>query len=450
MADEIPEDLAAEVGNKFDPEEHKAAGKAMTDLKKQNFRTVFGGGKGRVAIFVVVLVFLTLVIFSVSTLYSRGKANRLRQAAAQTNADNAVLPPPSVVDGDNTMVTSDDEVRMRAQANSETAKNARANGEAYLAPPVLKDDSHQPQTNGKDDMAAAKPTEANERSARDRLSGVGAAPAPVVENTQAFQEELRQLREFRERIQREQIQPQIFAAMGRDSEGKPLPVFATSTYQVPDRNAAAKNAATAPSATVSSPSASAVMCTSPDIHAGTTVYGTLSYGMNSEDGSKFAIGVIQSGPYAGSKVIGQPQFTDKNVSATFERISVPGRASVAIKAVAIDEVTGRGGIADDVDSHVLARYSQLFVAALATGIGKAASMTTGSTTTTSTTTTVVDTTPMTSQREAKIALGEVGTAFGEDLKRRSDQLKPTITTNPNKGVGFVFLEDVCLNSSAKR
>jgi intracellular multiplication protein IcmE len=114
---------------------------------------------------------------------------------------------------------------------------------------------------------------------------------------------------------------------------------------------------------------------------------------------------------------------------------------MSISALAIREADAKQGVAENIDNHTLERYGSLIFASIASGIGKAASMDTGTTVIYPNGSTVTQQDSMTPKRVAGIAIGEVGTNAAQEI-RKNFNMPTTYSLPANVGVGVFFLNDV--------
>ncbi len=181
------------------------------------------------------------------------------------------------------------------------------------------------------------------------------------------------------------------------------------------------------------------------VKAGTVLFAVLDTAVNSDEKGPI-LATIVSGKFQGSRVVGAFTHSDfqETVIMQFSTISIPKQTkSRAIQAVAIDPDTARTALASDVDHHYFLRYGSLFASSFISGYGKA--ITNQGTTTTSplTGTTTTTTPPLDNKEKFLAALGEVGTAW-------SQQIKPifntpyTVTVDQGTGMGLLFLSDADL------
>ena len=455
------------VGAQFDPDAQREAEKKLKELKKSNMRAVFGGGVGRLSLIFVGIAFATLFTYGAYKIF--GSKNPI---APPPSASSAMIGAPGS-QGADSFPASDQEAEMRRLRNQQQAEEARTSGAAYIAPPVLKEpqtegakDAHQSQSEstaegtGPSAPNAAKGTPEEQRvqlqEQAARQSGSGGARASSAAEMQQREVMLGELRQLRDSLKKDEIMPQILVASGSGWKGEPVRSFATSSYTLPDRTKAVPQAAQA--AANGDVSMSAQSQTSPPLfNAGDACYGFTSISINTDNPGN---DVIASIPVCKGmkdlRVIGKYELKDQAeaISYSFTKLTIPGKGTFPIQAIAINEKTYGTGIADSVDNHYIRRFGVTAVASFVSGMGKAAQIVTGNTTTTSTgvssqTTTVQS--PMTTGRQMKIAAGETAQQIGDELRAQNQNIRPTIIVygpqdkNKSTGIGIVFLSDVVID-----
>lgn len=178
------------------------------------------------------------------------------------------------------------------------------------------------------------------------------------------------------------------------------------------------------------------------IKAGTVLYAVLDTAVNTDEKGPI-LATIVSGKLQGSRVIGAFTHADyqESIIMQFSTLSMPKRTnSMAIQAVAIDPDTARTALATDVDHHYFLRYGSLFASSFISGYGKAITQQGTTTTSPLTGTTTTTTPPLDNKEKFLAALGEVGTAW-------SQQIKPifntpyTVYVDQGTGIGLLFLSD---------
>lgn len=178
------------------------------------------------------------------------------------------------------------------------------------------------------------------------------------------------------------------------------------------------------------------------IKAGTVLFAVLDTAVNSDEKGP-VLATVVSGKFQGSKVVGAFTHQDQQESVIiqFSSMSIPKRSkSIAVQAVAIDPDTARTALASDVNHHYFLRYGSLFASAFVSGYGKA--ITNQGTTTTSplTGTTTTTTPPLDNQEKLLAAIGEVGTAWAQQVKPIFNT-PYTVTVDQGTGLGLLFLSD---------
>lgn len=435
------------VGSQFDPDSQREVEKKMKDLKKSNLRSVFGGGIGRLSLFIVGFAFLS--IFAIGAFKIFGKKGA---TAAPPPATNAMIDAPGS-QGADSFAANDQEAQMRRQRNQQQAEEARASGSAYIAPPVLKSEP-QPEAKPLDPtkgLDGPKGTpEDQRRQLQSKPQQQSGAPDPsVVAAQQRRDAQLGEVKQLRESLKKDEIMPQILVASGLGWKGESIKPFATSNYSLPDRTKTQQPSSSTPT---TASLASSSLAKTQLFAAGDSCYATIDYGINTDNPGNVVIATVPlCKGQKNMKVVGKYEFKDQAqaVAISFEKLSIPGKPMIAIQAIAIDDKTYGTGIVDDVDNHTFRKFGMTALASFMSGMGKAAQVAVGTTTTLSTglnsqTQTIQE--PMTAARQAKIAMGEVGQQEGDQLKRQNENLKPTVTVygskDKDRGIGIVFLTDV--------
>jgi type IV secretory pathway VirB10-like protein len=159
----------------------------------------------------------------------------------------------------------------------------------------------------------------------------------------------------------------------------------------------------------------------------------------SDDGGPVRATVV-SGPYNGATLIGSMTVNRDMGRLNFHTMSFKG-ASVTISAVGMDPITGRVGMADEVDKHWFEKYGLVFVSSFVGGYGEAASSV-GQTVTQTTGATIVQQDPLSPKMRAQVALGKSGSAISQQLAQDASAIKSTVTLNQSKALGVMFMKDV--------
>lgn len=112
--------------------------------------------------------------------------------------------------------------------------------------------------------------------------------------------------------------------------------------------------------------------------SGDIVMAALRYGFNSDDVRGLPIYAQVSdflpngtaGPLHGASVRGQVAYSSYNAAIIFDTLTMPNGREHDISAIAVSVDSGRTGVAQKVNRHVLSRYGSLFLAGLIEGIGE--------------------------------------------------------------------------------
>jgi intracellular multiplication protein IcmE len=177
------------------------------------------------------------------------------------------------------------------------------------------------------------------------------------------------------------------------------------------------------------------------IKTGTMFYATLDAEINTDDGAD-VIATIRGGSWDGSKLIGKLTKGNNNVGVLFSVMAPQDeRPTMSINAVALREEDAKMGVAENIDRHLLGRYSALFVSSLVSGAGRVYQQAQGTTAYLGNGTIMQQTTSPDDRQVIGSAIGEVGTQIGQEI--RKDFNKPTTYRTPaGHGLGIFFMTDV--------
>ena len=163
-----------------------------------------------------------------------------------------------------------------------------------------------------------------------------------------------------------------------------------------------------------------------------------------------SLATVRSGPWKGSKLIGQIEQAYNNMSLTFT-IMAPqdDRPTMRVRAVALREQDAKMGMAETIDHHTFSRYTALAVAALLQGAGRLYQQPVG--TTIITDVGVITTTETPRDRQViGAAVGELGMAVGSEIRNRGFNRPTTYATPAETGFILYFLEDVMPQSGEQQ
>lgn len=446
---DVPDDLAG-LGNEISPEQEKARKRQKRQIQKHNLKATFGAGPGRVAIIVFFAAILVLFSVAAYNFFTRKPPIGIVPTA---NAAGSVSPAP-VGYGD-TAAASEEEARMRREANNDRGAQVNKEGGVYIPGPVVTGDGRNEYKTGGSALAPASAAAASAPAAAPAAAAAAAAAsAPAVQPALDPQ--------YRDRLSKDNIMPQVLHAMGNTGTGA---TFVTGAYALPDRAPKAmpvsmqaslgqgsaapvqQNGQPAPQPTAQQLAAAAGQ--KPLFDAGDARYCTLKYGVNSDAARRDVIGTCFNGPTETFWVIGRAEpspdaAVDANFTVIFDKLSRPGKGVIPITAIAVDS-DGESAMADDVNKHSFRKYGNLWVAGALKGIGQAASIITGTTSATTVgnvTTTTTTTDRIDARRTAEMAAGQVGIAMGDVFAREAQAIKPTVKLFRNKDLTVVFLAPV--------
>lgn len=179
----------------------------------------------------------------------------------------------------------------------------------------------------------------------------------------------------------------------------------------------------------------------PLIKAGESLYATLDAEANTDE-SKQIFATIHGGQFDGAKVFGKIEMGQENMTFTFTKLAPrDARPTMTINAVALREEDAKQGMASEVDHHTLSRYTALAASSLLSGYGRAYSRPTGETVIAGNGTVVTNNRQATAREANAMALGEVGEAMSQEIRRGFDR-PPTMSTPASTGFALFFLDDL--------
>ncbi|KKN58088.1 hypothetical protein LCGC14_0555590 [marine sediment metagenome] len=173
--------------------------------------------------------------------------------------------------------------------------------------------------------------------------------------------------------------------------------------------------------------------------AGDMALGTTNMGLNSDVGGPVSI-EVHSGKLRGARLLGQFERADTWIRISLNKLVLRDE-TISINAIALDTETTLNAVEGDVDRHIMYRYGWWGVGTVLRAIGRAAEITADSEVYVSDGT-IVETTSASSERETRIALGELGQDVGDVMRDRLDR-PITVSLNVGDEVGIFFMDDVC-------
>jgi type IV secretory pathway VirB10-like protein len=176
------------------------------------------------------------------------------------------------------------------------------------------------------------------------------------------------------------------------------------------------------------------------IKAGTVYYAVINTEINSDEPGPI-MATITNGDYSGGKLLGTLTTQGQAVLVTFNTLTLPQFSkSIAINGVAIDQNTARTGLSTETNNHYFLRFGSLFAASFAQGYAQALT-TAGSATSTNGLTTTTSTPQLSGPQQFYVALGNVGTQFGNQMNNIYNT-PPTVHVASGTAIGVLFMGDV--------
>lgn len=435
--------------------------KADADVKRQNLIATFGSGPGKLALLAVAVIVVVFLALGIGNFRNPPIAQNNAQVDAPRTPENRVTTNP---------VTPQEAARRAEQSRLE-ARAAKEEGGSYQ--PGF--DYNIGKANGY--QQSEKPAvftgfdEVNEQTNQtpDSYANPGSMQLkPAQQTSQNQQAEIQrreqEMQRHSDRLAAEQkaaenardkyvdsvsqeVVKQIggmLASQGSESLNSLGSYSQTNYYPA---NAKNSSAATTASATNGAAAGQGATRSKPIIKAGSTAYATLDSEANTDDG-RTVLATVRNGKWKGAKLIGQIEQAYNNVSLTFNVMAPQDdRPTMRVRAVALREQDAKMGMAEEINHHTLSRYSALAAAALLQGAGRVYQQPIGTTVVTNGG--IVTTTEEPTNRQIiGSAVGEIGIAFGSEIRTRGFNQPSTYSTPAETGFILYFLEDVMLQTGS--
>lgn len=171
--------------------------------------------------------------------------------------------------------------------------------------------------------------------------------------------------------------------------------------------------------------------------AGEIIYGINNIEINTDEPNIVRAVIAEQGEPYGAILLGSREKINDVVGIRFNKYS-KGGVSYPIDAIAIDPLTWKTGLADDVDHHYFSRYTGIIIAALLEGYSE-----------TLTNTTSTNTDSGVSESQDKIesfsdriqySFGKVGEYLAPKFLENVDR-DSTVTVNGDREIGIMFMSD---------
>ena len=180
-------------------------------------------------------------------------------------------------------------------------------------------------------------------------------------------------------------------------------------------------------------------CKNPVLRAGHQYVARSTMAANSDVGGPIILELV-NGPLRKHRMIGKFERKDEWLRMEFRSL-VGLKDPVKINAIGLDMETVLNAVGGDVDYHTFYRYGWWGFGTVLSAIGKAAERN-ADTQTIYVGDNVVQDSKSDTNREIKMALGDLGQSIGDVMKDRINR-PLTVSVDVNQLVGVVFMDDVC-------
>lgn len=411
--------------------------------RKSNIKRVFSDPRKRLLLIIVVSVAALMLVFP---FFTGGKQDDSANATGTkgVSTPNIKATPGLVTDSNyKNAVDREDQRRLEAAGDDSTKSVVIAPTQKEDAPPLdpfagVEQEAPQTQAPIVDPFqaaaAASNPTQPQPQVAPQSVGSTVPVQAAPDWNDQAIRSSKR-YENMKKQLDRYSGNWVATASQEFVYNGKGQP-----EVQSVDANANVTNsvASTSPSVNNSGTSSSSAAI----IRAGTIVPAEMLTPLNS-DAPGPVLARIVSGPFAGARVLGSFNATNKEITVQFRTLSVPGhKSSYSINAYAVNPELGVG-VATDVNNHYFKRYGLSLAAGFLSEYGSAWGSA-GQQTTIVDGAVVITNDDLDSSRINKIALGGLGKELSSQLKRDSN-VAPTVKAegknNEGLPIGLLFMSD---------
>lgn len=172
-----------------------------------------------------------------------------------------------------------------------------------------------------------------------------------------------------------------------------------------------------------------------EVNVGNKYYSILNEGINTDEPTYLTATIYQHGPLNGAVLVGEPKRVGHSATVEFFNMALNGK-DYKINAVAFDIETGNMRLADNVNRHIVQRYVGLGLSSFIEGYAEA--LVDQSTTTANGISQTITSKVEDPKERVLVAAGNVGEKVAPVFAQQFDR-EPTITTNPVKEIGVMFL-----------
>jgi intracellular multiplication protein IcmE len=184
----------------------------------------------------------------------------------------------------------------------------------------------------------------------------------------------------------------------------------------------------------------------PYAKAGTVFNAILETSINSDEPSPVLAKII-SGELKGTRLIGQIETVGKKVVIQFSTANMPNvNSSVKISAFAVNPITARAALADNVDNHYFLKYGVLLASTFVSGYADALRQNNTEYRDGIWGPIAIPKDDVSSKDINRQAIGSVGKAIATDAQQQLGNIKPTITVNSGSAIGILLVEDLVIKN----
>lgn len=406
----------------------------------ENVRRSFGSGPGRIALFVIIGMFLLSILIAV-----RGFNKTTEVEKSTSKIDVPTAPSRKVLNGEVTK----EEHNKRNQVSNQNADEARSKGESYIPPFDTNVVSHNQNEGDSKSGEPEKDSTTGEQTYGKTMQNQEPQKArklnqlnekQLQELQKSFIEESKKRDAYVKDIQDNTIKQIESLLGGKDGKsgvnnlGTYSQVTFSSNKPLGDNQKEGVSNQIISSSGNSNTNKSARVL----IKTGTTLYAQTDGAVNTDD-SLEVYGTIVGGEWDNAAIIGKVQKTQDNINLIFSVLSPRDeRPKMQIKAVALRLEDAGQGLADNKDYHTIERWGSLAASSLLTGYGQAYQ---GIGTTTNSNSGTTQTKPEPSNKEIVAnMLGEIGSNAASEIKEGFNR-PATYSTDGKKDFVLYFVED---------
>lgn len=181
-------------------------------------------------------------------------------------------------------------------------------------------------------------------------------------------------------------------------------------------------------------------------NSGDQLYAASDIALNSDISGPVKITILD-GKYPNSVMTGQAEKVDEYMRLNLTKWILPDGAECKISAIALDRKTTYAAIQSRVDYHLLYRYGWWGVGTVLSAVGKASEKNADKQLIVNANGVAIETTKSDTNREIKMAVGELGQEIGSVMKSRISRPE-TVFVDHNEEMGVFFMDQV-LDSQCK-